>query len=686
MLRRSSKSSLRGVTWALMLAGVLAACGQQAQPEQLVAVDPQAQSRDLRLLSTLKPGAFREIPQKLNVNVVFIGYGQGTGAREVDPGKFRAGLPQQYRTVNRIPSLYSEFAGGDKEFSGNRFNYQYNLKFARKNFEDRFFQYLSSIAVKKPLSLFQQLYNSQDARSLTIPTDGGYWIDAPKVEKWLAQNAWQLGVNTREYTTFFINWYGRSDFKFHVYTKTNEPDPDTGYNFGELRSSRKMIAWGGTTPNDEENGLGSLHRIWFHDLSAGPESNTGQYDITNADLDGDDELDYRMPPIWDYGNTKGYRPFDDLSGDLSKVMRYVAINLLFTASPLYRVQITPPTQPESLEIDVNMFEGDAVTRGLDFVQAKLLKDELSDLQPLNTFVTSLKSQPISQIEPEYRCYSEQPFSAPCAAVGGSISGAALFIYTLVNNLALPTPKAQYRLPALAFNIDQSFTAPFLGLADDDFLTGAQSQVYAVSSSAQKAAGYGFTTTLIHEVGHHLAMSHPHDGFDYEQNIDYGPGGDTFFAWAGDESNSMMSYIDLNWDFSQFDRDNMNRYLTSGYINNANTILGQFAKADLSKAPIEAFVAVFKADILAYSALGAYNVMEYATASSLAKKASEEMQKAAKLAKVDVDVFLWYEQFSSSSSEAAAKAKVDPSAVQRHVESVKRYASDSEYFERHRNLP
>jgi hypothetical protein len=29
---------------------------------------------------------------------------------------------------------------------------------------------------------------------------------------------------------------------------------------------------------------------------------------------------------------------------------------------------------------------------------------------------------------------------------------------------------------------------------------------------------------------------------------------------------MMSYIDLNWDFSQFDRDNMNRYLTSVYIN------------------------------------------------------------------------------------------------------------------------
>ena len=27
------------------------------------------------------------------------------------------------------------------------------------------------------------------------------------------------------------------------------------------------------------------------------------------------------------------------------------------------------------------------------------------------------------------------------------------------------------------------------------------------------AGYGLTTTMIHEDGHHLGMSHPHDGYD-----------------------------------------------------------------------------------------------------------------------------------------------------------------------------
>ena len=54
-------------------------------------------------------------------------------------------------------------------------------------------------------------------------------------------------------------------------------------------------------------------------------------------------------------------------------------------------------------------------------------------------------------------------------------------------------------------------------------------------------------------------------------MDYGPEGDFYFAWAGDESNSMMSYVDLNWDFSQFDRDNFNRFHAAGYIVNANAI-------------------------------------------------------------------------------------------------------------------
>ena len=61
-----------------------------------------------------------------------------------------------------------------------------------------------------------------------------------------------------------------------------------------------MIAWGGTTADDEENGLGALHRVWFHDLSAGPESWTANWNVDDPDLDGNGVEDYRMPATWEY--------------------------------------------------------------------------------------------------------------------------------------------------------------------------------------------------------------------------------------------------------------------------------------------------------------------------------------------------------------------------------------------------
>ena len=36
----------------------------------------------------------------------------------------------------------------------------------------------------------------------------------------------------------------------------------------------------------------------------------------------------------------------------------------------------------------------------------------------------------------------------------------------------------------------------------------------------------------------------------------------------------MSYIDLNWDLSQFDRDNGARFQAAGFIANANVLAGQ----------------------------------------------------------------------------------------------------------------
>ena len=158
----------------------------------------------------------------------------------------------------------------------------------------------------------------------------------------------RAGVDTRRNTVFFVNWYGRSDFKFHVYTKTDEPDPDTGYDFGVQRDSRKMIAWGGTTADDEENGLGSHPP----GLVPRPVRRPGVVDRQlerrqRRTSTANGVEDYRMPPIWEYA-AGGYRAPAALAGDLAKITRYVALNLLFTTSPLYPVEL-PTAEPPQVD-------------------------------------------------------------------------------------------------------------------------------------------------------------------------------------------------------------------------------------------------------------------------------------------------------------------------------------------------
>jgi len=78
------------------------------------------------------------------------------------------------------------------------------------------------------------------------------------------------------------------------------------------------------------------------------------------------------------------------------------------------------------------------------------------------------------------------------------------------------------------------------------------------------------------------MSHPHDGFDWETRLDYQATSPFVFAWATDEENSMMSCVDLNCDFSQFDRDNAARHQATGCIINANVVASRILASRLAK--------------------------------------------------------------------------------------------------------
>ena len=549
----------------------------------------------------LHPGGQPRLTEKVPVNVVFLGY----EPNQVGKAAYLSGLPKKYEPIVRSRLTY-----GQTEKLGITYTYDYKVSYGSRSYEDKFFKRLAKLAKPAPLTDYQTAYNEQENNVKDITSN--HEIDAPSVEKWLAYNP-PAGVDTRRNTVFFINWYGRSDFKFHVYTKTGEPDPDTGYDFGKERDSRKVIAWGGTTADDEETGLGS------------------NYDVDNPDLDGDGEVDYRMPPTWEY-TAGGFRAPGALTGDLSLITRYVALNLLMTSSPLYPVELPTPEPPKSLNLDSNTYEGwPGVDASERYITPKLLVAELAELRWRNRLDFDNQDLPYDARAEE--CYLGVLTDESCYPGSGYPAFANLYLYNWENleRTKDDVGRVDYEIPLFNYAVGEGVGVPALGFADDNYVDGTQTGVFSFISPEVVASGYGLTTTQIHEVGHHLGMSHPHDGYDSETGVAYEPGGAFLFVNAGDESNSMMSYIDVNWDFSQFDRDNSDRFLTAAYHEAANRLAADVqaaAKASKARTQLRA------ADVLLGLSTKAFARHDYRAAYAFAEGAYNQVVAAAERAGVD----------------------------------------------------
>lgn len=554
----------------------------------------------------LQAGQIVTFEQKVPINIVFIGYNKNT----IDKQTMLDTLPATYAPIVRYPPFYG-LPGRDM---GLKFNFDYNVTFTETRFANKFFNYLKQIGAPGDPTGFQLGYNDQINNVLDV-TGPVLYIDAPSVENWLAKNL----KKGKGYTIVFINWHSRPDFNFHVFTKTDEADPDTGYNFGEIRASRKMIAWGG-----------SNSRLWFYDLSAGPEAWTDNWNVDDPDLDGNGFEDYRMPPIWEYTGG-GYRDPSALSADLGLVTRFVGINLLFTSSPLYDPLVTAPDVRGDKIVHINMLEDDPASRGTDWIDTSLVNSRLSVFEPYYDWQTNLVDRnPIDRkARRAFRIWAELLSRDDCWNNFGA-PFAELFCYFDINrDKYLPDyHEVDYVAGIYAFNTTAENLGSgngLLGYADDNWIDGTQSYVFEFDTADYRALGYGFSTTTIHEAGHHFGLSHPHDGYDSEYGFDYGPGDDFYFAWSGDESNTIMHYLDLSTEFGQFDQDNMYRWEMAGYLNWANSLLDDILahpKANKVKNNVA------KAEGYAEKAIESFNKWNYLDAAANARKAYEEIAKAA----------------------------------------------------------
>lgn len=556
----------------------------------------------------LQPGEAVTFNQKVPINIVFLGYPQNS----INQRTLLSKLPKTYDPIVRFPPLVYGLSGRDM---GLHFDFDYKVTFTENSFSNRFFNYLKQIGTPGDPTLFQTDYNDQVHNVLDV-TGPVLYIDAPSVEGWLAQN---LNVGQKGYTVVFVNWFSRPDFKFHVYTKTDEPDPDTGYNFGQLRASRKMIAWGG-----------SHSRLWFYDLSAGPEAWAGNWNVDDADVDGDGSADYRMPPIWEY-RSRGYRAPSKLSSDLGLVTRYVGINLLFTSSPLYDPLGVAPDVSGSKVVHINMLEDDPASQGTQWLRGGFARDRWAAFEPYYDWRTKVVDRkPIdSGARRAFRIFAGLSTQNDCWNAFGDPFAELFCFFEANRDHYVPAYKqADYVEPVFAFNTtdaNMGAQAGLLGFADDNWVDGTQSFVFAFDTPGDRTLGYGFTATVVHEVGHHMGMSHPHDGYDSATGVDYGAAGDTYFAWSGDESDTVMQYIGVSNGFGKFDQANMYRWEMAGYLNWANGLLDDILahpRANRVRGHLD------RAEEFAKKAIAGFNAWSYLDAAAYARKAYEEVARAA----------------------------------------------------------
>lgn len=321
-----------------------------------------------------------------------------------------------------------------------------------------------------------------------------------------------------------------------------------------------MIAWGGSPDTGA--------RLWFHDLSAGPDWRTGNWNL-------DAPTGYIIPPVWEYG--KGlYRSLKKLAIDLAKVARYVAIDLLFTPSPLYPPALTPDRLPDTIDLDINSYDADRQTDSSEsFLKSKQIATAMGALSPLLRFSADQQDREFFD-QKQMECFSTHSaawsawplFSAPSCYPDrpyGSYSN--LFLYNALNldKTADDVGKVDYESSGFTyFTPAQDAGPPYLGLADDNHRDGTQSFTYVVLGK-DTSRYYGMTGVAIHEWGHHFGMSHTHDGYDYEDDLEFGSYGKRYFAWVGDEVSSPMSYMFVEDDYGRFDRDNNAKFLAATYV-------------------------------------------------------------------------------------------------------------------------
>jgi hypothetical protein len=500
--------------------------------------------------------------------------------------------------------------------TGVTYDLSYDFVYTSPEFEKALTNYLSSIQEEK------LLYNPW-FRAVTH----NYLYDANKVQDWLAANNASFGgfpthgdafvfanlTSLPSITETQLNTEASLAATPHYY-KTAYSDKDLGYT---LQNRQFTVAWGGDS------------RLWFLDMAAGPEYWTWSSSDTAPHIPMQLALNLFELNIHTPAGKQWLTKF---------VSDYVSEAVQNLAVPVYTYQ---PVYSHTYRIVVNIIDN-RTTRERNTVHIEdtyhpeLVRAAFADLLPyakiqLETKLISASDDPSLQaaiiqstvippsdvgispyvdLRPVYKYLQEHvsdfvgtdrrdstEYTLPVFAF--AFSSAIFFGYTIKWYVAQPDT---YNGNFLGISLgDMSI----IGLAEYGLEEGKHSQ------PPQAGKGVGFTQTVIHETGHSLGLIHPHQ-----------------FGSLEDFEASPMSYWGLDYRFSQFDKDAVNRAHADQLILSTQSTLAM-AQNDLdSKFNFGAGRNdITAAKALLDQAIDRYNSMKYVEAVEIADYASQTASNA-----------------------------------------------------------
>jgi hypothetical protein len=307
---------------------------------------------------------------------------------------------------------------------------------------------------------------------------------------------------------------------------------------------------------DYMTGWGSIHRFWFDDLSAGPSFQTFPEDLPLQIAIRDNNFDLRSA----FGKNW-------LTEYLSDYVSQATTNIV---APWY---LYPPMYSDKYSFHVHIFDNRTPSE-----QAKVdikstfnpdkVKSSFEDLLPYSKVEVTTTFEDLSKY-PELQnvLRSNYKFSDSFTAgvdfaspqQYGIIDARSVYKY-LRENMQTFEPnyhrdRSEFTDPVFAFAFtNQTVFAwnykyliePFGGVALGDLaLIGSSQSDFQRGSYVtpiQPDAGIGFTYDVIHEAGHNLGLTHPHD-----------PAGPT-----GDFTSSPLSYFTFTYMWGQREKDALHR--------------------------------------------------------------------------------------------------------------------------------